>query len=79
MNDEMKRGPEKRRWFPSIAGIFAGLIPGVAALFNEFSSPFWIAFNITLIVVALGFAAANLIGLAVVRYHRRTSGRSSPE
>lgn len=72
MNDQMKAKPEKRRWFPSIAGIFAGLIPGVAALFNEFSSPFWITFNIVLIVVALGFAAANLIGV-VVLWNRQSS------
>lgn len=78
MNDEVKTGPEKRRWFPSIAGIFAGLIPGVAALFNELSSPFWITLNIVVIVSALGFAAANLIGLAVVWY-RRPSRRSWPE
>jgi hypothetical protein len=77
MNDKVNTRPEKRRWFPSIPGIFAGLIPGVAALFNEFSSPFWITFNTILIVVALGFAAANLIGLGVVWY-RRTSRRSWP-
>ena len=43
-------------------------------MLNEFSSPFWIASIITLVVVALGFAAANLIGLAIVWY-RRTSGK----
>jgi hypothetical protein len=37
-------------------------------MFNELSSPFWITFNIVIVVVALGFAAANLIGLAVVEY-----------
>jgi hypothetical protein len=35
-------------------------------------SPFWITFNIVVLVLALGFAAANVIGLAVVKY------RSSP-
>jgi hypothetical protein len=59
--------------FPSVAGVFAGLIPGVFALFNNVSAPFWVTFNLILIVVAFGFAAANLIGLAVVR-----SRRSSP-
>ena len=68
MNDHLKTGPGKKRWFPSVAGIFAGLIPGIVALFNEFSSPFWITFNIVLIVLALGFAAANVIGLAAVKF-----------
>lgn len=78
MKDEMKAGPKKERWFPSVVGILAGLIPGVAALFNEFSSPFWITFNTVVIVVALGFAAANLIGLVIVRY-RGPSRRSRAE
>jgi hypothetical protein len=63
----------KRRELPSIAGIVGGLIPGVAALFNEFSSPFWITFNVVVIVLAFGFATANLIGLVVLKY-RRSSG-----
>lgn len=74
MKDEIKKRPEKRQWFPSVGGLVAGLIPGVAALFNVFSSPFWITFNVVLIVMALGFAAANLIGLVVVWY-RRTAGQ----
>lgn len=78
MDDEMKAGPEKKRWFPSVPGIVGGLIPGVAALFNEFSSPFWITFNIVIIVVALGFATANLIGL-VVLWYRLKPRRSRPE
>jgi hypothetical protein len=68
MDDQMKDGAAKRRWFPSVLGVFGGLIPGVSAMFNELSSPFWITFNIVVIVVALGFAAANLIGLAIVKY-----------
>jgi hypothetical protein len=75
MKDEVKAGSGKERWFPSIAGIFAGLIPGVVALFNEVSSPFWITFNTIVIVVALGFAAANLIGLVIVMYRRRSKRR----
>jgi hypothetical protein len=78
MNDETKAGPEKKRWFPSIPGVLGGLVPGVAALFNEFSSPFWITFNVVVIVLAFGFAAANPIGLVVI-WHRRTSRRSRPE
>lgn len=61
---------EKRRFFPSLAGVFAGLIPGFFVLFNNVSEPFWVTFNLILVVVAFGFAAANLIGLAVVRNRR---------
>jgi uncharacterized membrane protein YdbT with pleckstrin-like domain len=73
MNNEVREKRGKRRFFPSWGGVFAGLIPGVFSLFHNFSTPFWVTYNLILIVVAFGFAAANLIGLAVVR-----SRRSSP-
>lgn len=70
MNNEVREKRVKRRFFPSLDGVFAGLIPGVFALFNNVSEPFWVTFNLILIVVALGFAAANLIGLVIVRNRR---------
>jgi hypothetical protein len=73
MNNEPRDKSVKRRSFPTIPGIFVGLITGAVALFNEFSEPFWITFNAVLIVVAFGFAAANLVGLVVLKY-RRSSG-----
>lgn len=65
-----------RKWlgFPSVSGIFAGLIPGVVALFSEVSQPFWVMFKIIFLTVAFGLAAANLIGLAVIKY-RSSSGQ----
>ncbi|RAX15741.1 hypothetical protein DC347_16315 [Pseudarthrobacter sp. AG30] len=69
----MKTSQEKKHWFPSVAGIIGGLIPGVAALFNQFSSPFWITLNIVVIVLAFGFVVANVIGLAVVRYRKSSN------
>lgn len=70
-----KRG-KSQKWlpFPTIAGVFAGLIPGVSAVFTDVSQPFWVVVKAILLVVAFGFAAANLIGLAVVKY-RRSSGQ----
>jgi F0F1-type ATP synthase assembly protein I len=73
MNDK----PVKRRFFPSLSGVFLGLILGVLAIFTEHTSPFWITFNSILIVVMLGFAAANVIGLAVVKYRRSSKAHQS--
>lgn len=69
MNDEVR---PLRKWlpFPTIAGVFAGLIPGVSAVFTDVSQPFWVTVKVILLVLAFGFAAANLIGLAVVSYRR---------
>lgn len=69
MNDEARPA---RKWlaFPTIPGIFAGLIPGVSAAFTEVSQPFWVTVKVILLLLAFGFAAANLVGLAVVRYRR---------
>ncbi|MBT2537489.1 hypothetical protein [Arthrobacter sp. ISL-69] len=77
MNDKLSNKPVKRRSFPSISGVFLGLIFGVLALFTEHTSPFWITFNIILIVVTFGFAAANVIGLAVVKYRRSSRADQS--
>lgn len=79
MNNEMRDKPIKRRFFPAIEGVFAGLIPGVFTLFLDVHEPFWVTFKVVLLVVAFGIAAANLIGLAVVKF-RRSSGakRGSP-
>ena len=71
MNDAKKALPEKRGWFPSVAGVIGGVVPGLAALFNNVSSPFWVTWNVFVIVVAFGFAAANFVGLIVKWYRRR--------
>ncbi len=68
MNSKSGNATLKRRSFPSIRGVFLGLILGVAALFTEHTSPFWMTFNVILIVVTFGFAAANLIGLAAGKH-----------
>lgn len=68
MNDKLSRKPVRRRSFPSIRGVFLGIILGVLALFTEHSSPFWVTFNLILLVMTFGFAAANVIGLAVVKH-----------
>ncbi|MDQ0867429.1 hypothetical protein QF036_005080 [Arthrobacter globiformis] len=70
MNRKLSNRTLKRRSFPSISGLFLGLFLGVTALLTEHTSPFWITFNVILIVVMFGFAAANLIGLVVVRYRK---------
>jgi hypothetical protein len=70
MNDKLSKKPVRRRSFPSISGVFLGLILGVLALFTEHTSPFWITFNVILMVMTFGFATANVIGLAVVKYRR---------
>lgn len=68
MNEHVKPGQGKKRWFPSVAGIVGGLILGNSVLFNPLSSPFWVALDIFVLVLGLGFAAANVLGLAVVKY-----------
>lgn len=73
MNDEVRNKPGKRLPFPTISGLFAGLIPGVSGVFTDVTQPFWVIVKVIVLVLAFGFAAANLIGLAVVWY-RRTSG-----
>lgn len=73
MNNDRKIRQGKKFWFPSVAGVLGGLVPGVVALFNQVSSPFWITFNIVVIVLALGFASANAIGLAVIRYRHSSN------
>ena len=70
MNNDVSENRGKRRFFPSWGGIFAGLIPGVVALINHFSDQCWIMYNLILVVGALGFAAVNLVGLAVVWMRR---------
>lgn len=78
MNGEVRPA---RKWlpFPTIAGVFAGLIPGISAVFTDVSQPFWVAVKVIVLVFAFGFAAANLIGLAVVSYRRsRRTDKGSP-
>lgn len=80
MNSESRPAKNRLR-FPAISGVFAGLIPGLVALSFDVSHPFWVTVKVVLIVVTFGVAAANLIGLAVVRY-RRSSGaadKGSPQ
>ena len=68
MDEHLESGQGKKRWFPSVAGIVGGLILGIAVLFNPLYSPFSVTLNIVVLVLGLGFAAANVIGLAVVKY-----------
>lgn len=66
-------GVLKERGFPSIAGIVVGLVTGTVALFTPVSQPFWVTFKVVLVVLTIGYAAANLVGLLVLKY------RQSPE
>lgn len=78
MNDDARPA---RKWlpFPTIPGVFAGLIPGVSGVFTEVSQPFWVMVKVITLLLAFGFAAANLVGLAVVRYRRsRGADRGIP-
>jgi len=75
MNNVKRTAPEKKSWFPSVAGVVGGVVPGVAALFSNVLSPFWITWNVIIVVVAFGFAAANFVGL-IVRWNRRRNGRA---
>ena len=45
--------PSKKRSFPSMSGVFLGLILGVLTLVTEHTSPFWITFNVILRVCQL--------------------------
>jgi hypothetical protein len=66
-----KRFPQKR-FFPSMGGVILGLIFGVSALLNltEHTSPFWIPFDVILCVMTFGLAAANIVGLVVVKHRK---------
>jgi len=70
MNGKSSKEPSKKRSFPSMSGVFLGLILGVLTLVTEHTSPFWITFNVILSVMTFGFAAANIVGLAVVKHLR---------
>ncbi|MFE4227303.1 hypothetical protein ACFRJ8_05400 [Arthrobacter sp. NPDC056886] len=72
MSGEQRDKPAEKRFFPSVGGVVAGLVPGIFALFTDVSQPFWIFFKVILVAAALGFAAANMIGLAVVKHRRST-------
>jgi hypothetical protein len=68
MNGMSSKEPSKKRSFPSMNGVFLGLNLGVVALITEHTSPFWITVDVILGVMTFGFAAANVVGLAVVKY-----------
>ncbi len=51
-----------------MSGVFLGLILGVLALVTEHTSPFWITFDVILGVMTFGFAAAIIVGLAVIKH-----------
>ena len=61
--------------FPTVLGFVGGAITGISAVFNDVSQPFWVALKVAVIVASFGFAAANLIGLVVVRNRRSSRGR----
>lgn len=60
--------------FPTVLGFVGGVITGTSAVFNDAYQPFWVALKVTIIVASFGFAAANLIGLVVVRHRRSSRG-----
>lgn len=58
--------------FPTVVGFLGGFVSGLFAQFIDVSQPFWVVLKVGLLIATFGFAAANLIGLAVVR-NRRSS------
>lgn len=70
MNGKPSKEPSKKRSFPSVSGVFLGLLLGAVTLVTEHTSPIWITFNVILGVITFGFAAANIVGLAVVKHRR---------
>ncbi len=70
MNGMSSKEPPKKRSFPSMSGVFLGLMLGVVALITEHTSPFWITFDAIISVMTFGFAAANIVGLAVIKHRR---------
>ena len=76
MNEHVKDGQEKRR-FPSVAGIFGGVLLAAAVPFYP-ATGFWFTLNTLVLVLGLVFAAANVVGLAVLKY-RDTSNPNAYE
>ena len=51
-------------------------VPGIAALLTDVSQPFWIGVKVILVVATFGFAAANLVGLAVTKLRGSAGGKN---
>lgn len=65
---EPRAAHQKKRQFPTIGGVFAGILVLVMGIIAHFSNPqpFWAAVNAVVIVLSIAFALANLIGLFVL-------------
>ncbi|MGO4589678.1 hypothetical protein [Paenarthrobacter sp. 2TAF44] len=60
--------------FPTpLAILFA--LTGISALFTDVHEPFWVTWKIVLVVITLGFAAANVIAYVVLWYRQQRSAR----
>jgi amino acid transporter len=66
---EPKAAHQKKRQFPTIGGVFAGILVLIMGIVAHFSNPqpFWATVNAVAIVLSIAFALANLIGLFVLR------------
>lgn len=70
---EPEAAPRKRQ-FPTMGGIYAGILVLVMGIIAHFSKPqpFWAAINAVVIVLSIGFVIANLVGLFVLRKRQQS-------
>jgi amino acid transporter len=71
---EPEAAHQKKRQFPTVGGVFAGILVLVMGIIAHFSNPqpFWAAVNAVVIVLSIAFALANLIGLFVLRKRQQS-------
>jgi amino acid transporter len=64
----------KKRQFPTLGGVLAGILVLVMGIIAHFSNPqpFWTAVNAVVIVLSIAFLLANLIGLFVLRKRQQS-------
>ena len=64
----------KKRQFPTLGGVFAGILVLVMGIIAHFSNPqpFWATVNAVVIVLSIAFVLANLIGLLVLRKRQQS-------
>jgi hypothetical protein len=61
----------KKRQFPSAGGVFAGVLLLVMSLIADPADPIWVTVKVVMVVFSAAFAAANLIGLLVLRRRQK--------
>ncbi|MFE4835907.1 hypothetical protein ACFRAU_14660 [Arthrobacter sp. NPDC056691] len=71
---EPEAAPREKRQFPTIGGVYAGILVLVMGIIAHFSNPqpFWAAVNAVVIVLSVAFTLANLVGLFVLRKRQQS-------